>query len=96
MSHSKLKRKEKLNLKKRKIRAFFLSVETRKKKDLEVDKVTEDIYQDGMVYIQMKLPVDKITSEFEEKLKVKIEHNIIKAKIREAKKEDLDTLKKYL
>ena len=46
-----------------------------------------------MVYIQMKLPVEKITKEFEEKLKGKIEHNIIKAKIREATREDLDSLK---
>ena len=41
----------------------------------------------------MRLPVDKITKEFETELKDKIEHNIIKAKIREAKKEDLDILK---
>jgi ribosomal protein S18 acetylase RimI-like enzyme len=93
MSQSNLSRKEKLDLKKRKIRAFFLSVETRKKQDLEVDKITEEIYQDGMVYIQMKLPVEKITREFEEKLKEKIEHNIIKAKIREATREDLESLK---
>jgi ribosomal protein S18 acetylase RimI-like enzyme len=93
MSQSKLNRKEKLDLKKRKIRAFFLSVETKKKQDLEVDKTTEEIYQDGMVYIQMKLPVEKITRLFEEKLKEKIEHNIIKAKIREATKEDLESLK---
>ena len=46
-----------------------------------------------MVYIQMRLPVIKITKEFEEKLKNKIEHTIIKAIIREAKKEDLSSLK---
>ncbi len=46
-----------------------------------------------MVFIQMKLPVEKITNEFEEKLKDKIEQNIIKAIIREAKKEDIGSLK---
>jgi len=93
MSESHLERKKKLDLKKRKIRAFFLSIETKKKKKLEVDKAAEDLYQDGMVYIQMKLPVEKITKEFEVNLKDKIEHNIIKAKIREVTQSDLETLK---
>jgi ribosomal protein S18 acetylase RimI-like enzyme len=93
MSKPKLERKKKFDLKKRKIRAFFLSIETKKKQNLEVDKAADDLYQDGMVYIQMRLPVDKITEDFEAKLKNKIEHNIIKAKIREATKEDLDSLK---
>ncbi len=93
MSESHLERKKKLDLKKKKIRAFFLSIETKKKKKLEVDKAAEELYQDGMVYIQMRLPVEKITEEFEGKLKDKIEHNIIKAKIREATDSDLETLK---
>ena len=93
MSESHLNRKKKLDLKKRKIRAFFLSIETKKKKKIEVDKAAEELYQDGMVYIQMRLPVDKITQEFEDKLKNKIEHNIIKANIRKATDSDLDTLK---
>ncbi len=83
----------KLDLKKRKIRAFFLSIETKKKQDVEIDKEVEDLYQDGMVYTQLRLPVEKITKEFETELKDKIEHNIVKAKIREATKEDLDSLK---
>ncbi|MFX0006428.1 MAG: GNAT family N-acetyltransferase [Promethearchaeota archaeon] len=93
MSQPKLERKRRLDLKKRKIRAFFLSIETKKKQDEEVDKKSEELYQDGMVYIQMRLPVDKITTEFETKLKEKIEHNIVKANIREATNEDLDSLK---
>jgi ribosomal protein S18 acetylase RimI-like enzyme len=93
MPEPKLEHKKKLDLKKRKIRAFFLSIETKKKQNVEVDKATDELYQDGMVYIQMKLPVEKITKEFEEELKNKIEHNIIKAKIRVATKEDLDSLK---
>ncbi|MFX0023113.1 MAG: GNAT family N-acetyltransferase [Candidatus Hermodarchaeota archaeon] len=93
MSQPKMERKKRLDLKKRKIRAFFLSIETKKKHDVEVDKETEELYQDGMVYIQMRLPVDKITDEFEAKLKEKIGHNIVKPHIREAKNEDLDSLK---
>lgn len=93
MPASKIERKRKFDLKKRKIRAFFLSIETKKKRKEEIDTTAEELYQDGMVYIQMRLPVDKITKEFETELKDKIEHSIIKAKIREAKKEDLDILK---
>ncbi|MFX0038163.1 MAG: GNAT family N-acetyltransferase [Promethearchaeota archaeon] len=83
----------KLDLKKRKIRAFFLSIETKKKENVEIDKEVEDLYQDGMVYIQMRFPVEKVTKEFEDKLKDKIEQNIVKAKIREATTEDLESLK---
>ncbi len=93
MSKAHLGRKKKFDLKKRKIRAFFLSIETKKKQKLEVDSTAEELYQDGMVYIQMRLPVQKITEQFEGKLKDKIEHNIIKAKIREATESDLETLK---
>ena len=93
MPSSKLGRQKKLDLKKRRIRAFFLSIETHKKKEEVIDESAEELYEDGMVYIQMRLPVNKITNEFEEKIKDTIEQNIIKAMIREAKKEDLDSLK---
>ena len=86
-------RNKKFELKKRRIRAFFLSIETKKKRKEVIRDSAEDLYQDGMIYIQMKLPVEKITDEFEKLLKGKIEHNIIQAKIREATKEDLNTLK---
>ena len=93
MPITKIERKRKLDLKKRKIRAFFLSIQTKKKKKEEIDETAEELYQDGMVYIQMRLPVEKITKEFEDTLKDKIEHSIIQAKIKEATKEDLDALK---
>ena len=93
MPRSKLELRKKFNLKKRRIRALFLSIETKKKQKEVVDKTTEELYQDGMVYIQMRLPVEKITKEFEDKLTDKIEHNIIQGKIRKATKEDLNTLK---
>lgn len=43
-------------------------------------------------HIQMRLPVEKITKNFEEKLKNKIEHNILHAEIRKATKEDSDSI----
>lgn len=93
MARTNLEHKTRFNLKKRRIRAFFLSIETKKKHKEEIDKTSEELYQDGMVYIQMRLPVEKITTKFEDNLKEKIEHNIIKARIREATKSDLDALK---
>ncbi len=93
MAEFKQDRSKKLNLKKRRIRALFLSIETRKKQKELIDDSVDELYQDGMVYIQMKLPVEKITEEYEQLLKDKIEHNIIQAKIRKAAKEDVDTLK---
>ncbi len=93
MPSSKLGSIKKLDLKKRRIRAFFLSIEKKKKKEEPVDESTEELYEDGMVYIQMRLPVEKITKEFEKKLKDKIEQNIVKSVVRKAKKEDVDSLK---
>ena len=93
MPISKREHQTKLDLKKRRIRAFFLSIEKKKKKKEVVDESVEELYEDGMIYIQMKLPVDKITEAFENKLKDKVEHNIIKAIIRKAERGDLDSLK---
>jgi len=44
-------------------------------------------------YIQMRLPVSKITPEYEQNLKEKVSHNILKAEIREATMEDVESLK---
>ena len=93
MFGSKLERSKKVDLKKRRIRALFLSIEKKKKHKDIFDENIEELYKDGMVYIQMKLSVKNITKEFEEELKQKVEHNILKAKIRKAKKEDLESLK---
>jgi ribosomal protein S18 acetylase RimI-like enzyme len=45
-----------------------------------------------MIYIQMRLPIEKINEEFEDLLKEKIEHNIIQASIRRATKDDLESV----
>jgi ribosomal protein S18 acetylase RimI-like enzyme len=93
MPESKRVPKGRFDLKKRRIRTYFLSIETKKKREEVLDKASEELYQDGMIYIQMKLPVEKITSQFEGSLKEKIEHNILQTKVRKATKDDLDTLK---
>ncbi len=74
----------KLNLKKRKIRSYFLSVN---KKDQEEEEIK------SLEYIQMKLPVSDITPELEENLTKKVKSNIFRAKIREANEEDLQSVK---
>jgi len=79
----------KISLKKRKVRSFMLAFE---KKDKTEDEIENDLATTGMEYIQMKLPVVKITPEFEEMLTEKVEHNILRAKIREAKVEDLNSV----
>jgi len=81
-----------LNLKKDRIRRFFLNFEDslkRKKKDEEIE---EEITSGGLSYKQMRLPLEELTPDFIEKVKEKVDHNIFHAKIREAKEEDLDTV----
>ena len=74
----------KLNLKKRKIRSYFLSVDKKDQKEEEIGPLE---------YIQMKLPISDITPEFEENITKKVKNNILRAKIREAKEEDLPSVK---
>ena len=76
--------KQKLYLKKRKIRSYFLSVDKKDQKEEEVE---------ALEYIQMKLPVSDITPEFEERITKKVKSNILRAKIREANEEDLHSVK---
>ena len=53
-----------------------------------------DFFDDHAGYIQMRLPVEKITKEFEDTLKDNIEHKFIHADVRIAKKEDIDKIVK--
>ncbi|NVM17156.1 MAG: hypothetical protein HWN80_05520 [Candidatus Lokiarchaeota archaeon] len=43
-------------------------------------------------YIQMRLLVEEIEKAFEDKLREKIEHSIILAEIREANKDNIDSI----
>ncbi len=83
----------KLDLKKRRIREFFSTFKSGHKfKGPEINEIQEEAYKKGMIYVQMRLPVDKITKEFEDALKEKIEHSFIQAKIRVANREDLSAI----
>jgi ribosomal protein S18 acetylase RimI-like enzyme len=80
-----------LNLKQNRIRKFFSSFElgeheTTEKKREELEK---DLTEECLKYIQMRLPVENITPEFEKEIKERVEKNILNAKIRLAKEEDL-------
>lgn len=75
--------KNRLDLKKATLRKLFSHLE--REKDLGVERELQ-----GMIYIQMRLPIEKITKEFENIIKKKIEANIYHAKIREATEKDLE------
>ena len=55
------------------------------------DEILE-VFEQRPSYVQMRLPVSRITKEFEDSLKEKIEHNIIHAEIREATKQDIERI----
>ena len=78
-----------LNFKRKMVRSLFLALERKPKEETEVQEETKVA---GMKYIQMRLPVEKITPEFEEQIRKRVEKNILRAKIREAKKEDLESV----
>jgi len=78
------------SFKQNRIRTFFLSFESSPKKSESVEEIQEEIEKTGLTYIQMRLPVEKITLEYEAKLNDKVEHNILHAKIRESTEDDLE------
>jgi len=81
----------KLDLKKRRIREFFSTFKT-KYKDKDISEIQQEALQKGMIYIQVRLPVEKITKGFEDSLKQKIEQSIFRANIRVASKSDLKSV----
>ncbi|MFW9898452.1 MAG: GNAT family N-acetyltransferase [Candidatus Thorarchaeota archaeon] len=84
---------KKLDLKKKRIREFFSTFALKPKhKDKKINEIRDEIFEEGMVYIQMKLPVNRITKKFADSLKAKIQHNFIHADIREAIEADLESI----
>jgi len=80
----------KFSLKKKRIRSFFLTYE---KSSESKEDIQDELINVGLKYIQMRLPIEKISPDFELKIKEKVEHNILRAKIRESKLEDLENVK---
>jgi ribosomal protein S18 acetylase RimI-like enzyme len=78
-----------LSFKKKMVRNFFLNYEKKFKTQNEIESELEST---GMTYIQMRLPVEKITEEYEAEVRKKVEKNILRAKIREASKDDLKSV----
>ena len=91
MCAKKLELRKKINLKRKALRTYFLHIEKDTKKG-EVSELQKEILEQGMVYLQMRLLIDKITKEFENSLRDKIEHRIFHASIREATKNDLTSV----
>ena len=55
----------KLTLKKERIREFFSTFILKSHhKDKKVSEVRDEIFGEGLVYLQMKLPVNRITKKF--------------------------------
>ena len=83
----------KLDLKKKRIREFFSTFKLgATHEDKHIDEIRDEIFEEGMVYIQMKLPVNRITKKFTDSLKAKIQQNPIHANIREATEADLERI----
>ncbi|MFX1452959.1 MAG: GNAT family N-acetyltransferase [Promethearchaeota archaeon] len=59
---------------------------------LKMRKLLNKFIKTPEEYIQMKLPIGKITKRFEEMLREKVSHNILGAEIREAKSEDVESI----
>ena len=78
-----------IDFKKKRMRSFFLSLEKMPLTNVAIEDKQEYLTRVGLAYIQMRLPIEKITVEFENKLKEVINRGILRAKIREASEGDL-------
>jgi ribosomal protein S18 acetylase RimI-like enzyme len=72
-----------ITLKKKKLREIFHNIASD----------VADLFHERTDYIEMRLPVSKITPEFEAELKEKVEHSILYADIREASEEQIELVK---
>ena len=91
MHRKKIDFKKKFNLKKRALRSYFLHIEKDSGKG-DITDLQKEILDNGMVYLQMRLPIEKITKGFEDTLRDKIERKIYRANIREAGLKDLSII----
>jgi len=91
MQIKKIEIKKKLKLKKRALRSYFLHIEKDSGKD-NITNLQKQILDKGMVYLQMRLPLEKITMEFVDTLRKRIERKIYSANIREAELKDLSII----
>ncbi len=80
------------SFKQKRIRNFFLSFALSSNQNSKIEDIQDEILTSGLEYIQMKLPVESITSELEAELSKKVEKNILKSKIREAIESDLTSV----
>ncbi|MGQ4875032.1 MAG: GNAT family N-acetyltransferase [Promethearchaeia archaeon] len=81
-----------ISLKKKRIRTFFANLSVHIKEKESKEEIQEEIAKKGLSYVQMRLPISKITPEFENKLREKVDKNILHAKIREATEDDLESV----
>jgi len=79
----------KISFKKKRVRSLFLASD---KKGISKEDIEDELITNGMEYIQMKLPMEKITPDFKNDIKEKVEQNILNAKIREASEKDLESV----
>ncbi len=77
----------KIGLKKKRIRSFFLSLQPYSE---ITQKLIEKVELEGLTYLQMQLDVKKITPEFKNEIKKKVEKSFLNAKIRKANEDDLE------
>ena len=84
--------KLKNSLKKNQLRRIFSGLEKRSSISEKSDNFDNILIEQGMKYIQMRLPVNKITPDFERKVKSMIEPHILNAKIREATERDFESI----
>ena len=84
--------KSKNSLKKNQLRGIFSGLEKRSSISKKSDNFDKILIEEGIKYIQMRLPVNKITPNFENKVKNTTEPYILNAKIREANEEDFESI----
>ncbi len=75
------------------IRSFFLHIGDMFKGEDKKEEIHKNACESGLGYIRLRLPIEKITSEYEKNLEYRVKKAGLNYTIREAKEEDLESVK---
>ncbi len=82
----------KISLKNSIIKNLFINLDKNKLNEYNLDKIHSALIEDGLYYLQMRLPIAKITQDYISNIKNHIGSIDLNIEINEASKKDLDSI----
>lgn len=84
--------KSRVSLKNTIIKSLFINLDKNKLNEYDIDKIHSTLIEDGLYYLQMRLPISKITQEYISNIKKHIGLVDLNIEVCEASKKDIDSI----